>query len=96
LTDSPSDAFRAMRLLMQTTRFQLRRHAWGTTKQLVYAPSHRDPVASDTTLHPPAGPPTREPFESTDPQFQPRTSSPATPAQNFSDDQDRTETEFAS
>ncbi len=38
LTDSPHDALRAVGLLLQTARFQIYRRAWGTTKELVYAP----------------------------------------------------------
>jgi hypothetical protein len=42
ITDSPFDAIRSVELLGQTARFQIARHAWGTTKNVVYGPDYRE------------------------------------------------------
>jgi hypothetical protein len=38
ITDSPSDALRSIKLLVQTARFGIARHAWGRIKNLTYGP----------------------------------------------------------
>jgi hypothetical protein len=40
LTDGPSDAVRALKLLAQTARFQIARGAWGKVKDLSYGPDY--------------------------------------------------------
>jgi hypothetical protein len=40
LTDRPHDAVRSMKLLAQTTRFQIARGAWGKVKDLTYGPDY--------------------------------------------------------
>jgi Uncharacterised nucleotidyltransferase len=42
ITDAPSDALRSMKLLAQTARFQISSRAWGTMKNLTYAPTSGD------------------------------------------------------
>lgn len=40
ITDTPSDALRALWVFAQTARFQIRRGTWGRVKTLSYTPSH--------------------------------------------------------